>query len=388
MRIALVSGTFLPMVGGLEWKVHFLATEYVRNGHEVVVFHDRLPCKHGGPLPIKPHYSVIPLGLRGFSGYGRLGIASWLCHRQILAYHRRNPIDVIHCHGIDLPTRYGLLVKLKTGVPVVATTAGHDVIPMSAIGWTLRTRPFYEKLIRQNMCAVDAVGAISLRVRKELEQMVSTARILDIPNGVDWDAFQVKSNDYLRDKLRLPSSAITLVAIGRNQAQKDFPTALKAFALAAEANPRAHLVIVGPGTQQLQALARRSGFENRIHLLGPVPMAEIPKLLWSASAFFSTSLVEGFAQVLVQAMSCARPCVLSDCSGNEDFLGSTFARFGKAGVPESLAEALKEVLADDKLRREMGAAAHTASRRYGWSIIASEYLTVFKRLITNRLKPS
>ena len=41
MNIALVAGSFLPHVGGMEWKVHFLALEYAKRGHDVVVLAPR-----------------------------------------------------------------------------------------------------------------------------------------------------------------------------------------------------------------------------------------------------------------------------------------------------------------------------------------------------------
>ena len=386
MRIALISGTFLPIVGGLEWKVHFLAVQYMKHGHEVVVFHGKLPRQFDGPMPVKTEYQIIPLGWRPFSGYGRLGIAAWLCSAQILKYHRQKPIDIIHCHGIDLPTRFGVLVKRKTGIPVVATTAGHDVVPMPEVGWNLRTRPYYEKIIRENMRSIDAVGAISIRVRRELEGMGATAQILDIPNGVDWDKFQVKSTDYIRIKLNLPSSAKVIVSIGRNQPQKDFASGLKAFALVAPKHPDAHYVIAGPEVPQLQVLASQTGCGNQIHLLGKIPMSEIPLLLWSSDIFFSPSLVEGFAQVVVQAMACGRPCVLSDCAGNEDFNGSSFARLGKTGDPTSLAAGLDFMLGDDQRRLQMGAEAHAASHRFSWNVIAENYLKVFKGFLAKTQK--
>jgi glycosyltransferase involved in cell wall biosynthesis len=380
VRIGLITGTFLPNIGGLEWKVHFLATEYCRRGHDVTVFHVKLPRRRDGPLPIKPSYEVVAIGPRPFPGYGRLGIGEYLFTKRLLAFHQRAPLDVLHCHGIDVPTRFGVRVKHKTSVPVVATTSGHDIIPMPSIGWNLRTRPYYERMIRNNMRQIDAVGAISLRARKELESMGATAWILDIPNGVDWDKFQCGPNDWARKRLGLPAAAIIVVSLGRNQPLKGYETGIEAFSRVAAKAPEVHYVIAGTGVPALRPLVEKARMSGRVHLLDSVPMSEVPQLLWSADVFFSPSLGEGFAQVVVQAMACARPCVLSDCPGNEDFRGSPFAVLGKAGDPSSLALALDQVVCDANPLREMSAAAHEASRRYAWSVIADEYLEVFKEL--------
>ncbi len=385
MRIGLVTGTFLPTFGGLEWKVHFLATEYHERGHEVTVFH--VKQRRSGPLPVEPLYAVVPIGPRPFPGYGRLGIGEFLFSRRLLAFHDCAPFDVLHCHGIDVPTRFGVCIRSKRGVPVVATTSGHDIIPMPPTGcdrrsrrYYLRGRTYYDQMIRDNMHRVDAVGAISRRARLELEKMGATARILDIPNGVDWAEFQCGPNDWLRKRLGLPPSAVIVVSLGRNDPQKGFESGIQAFALVAAKVPQAHYVIVGPGVPTLQPLLARTAHADRIHLLDWVPMRQVPQVLWSADVFFSPSLAEGFAQVAVQALACARPCVLSDCAGNEDFQGCSFAVLGRAADAASLARALEQVLCDANRRREMSAAAHAASHRYAWNVVAEEYLEVFRSL--------
>jgi glycosyltransferase involved in cell wall biosynthesis len=390
MRIGLVTGSFLPVIGGLQWKVHFLATEYHRRGHEVTVFHVKQP--EDGPLPVKPVYDIVAIGPKPFPGYGRLGIAEYWFSRRLLGFHRRAPLDLLHCHGIDVPTRFGVCVKRKSGIPVVATTSGHDIMPLPSAGYDsrrrryfLRSRPYYERMIRDNMRCVDAVGAISRRARQELENMGATARILDIPNGVDWAAFQCGPNDWLRQRLGLPASAVIVVSLGRNDPQKGYESGLQAFALLAAKVPAAHYVIAGPGVPALDQVVTRTACADRIHLLDGVPMSEVPKMLWSADVFFSPSLVEGFAQVAVQAMACARPCVLSDCPGNEDFQGHPFAVLGGAGNAASLAHALESVVCDSSRRCEMSAAAHAASRRYAWNLIAGEYLDAFQDLVSTRL---
>ncbi len=387
MRIALFTNTFLPTVGGLEWKVHFLATKYYESGHDVVVFRPKPSRSVDGPLPFIPKYELKYLGLRPFSGYTRLGIAPWLITQQVAAYHQRKPIDIVHSHSIDITTKYAVLIKRKINVPVVATTCGHDIISMPSVGnyWESRTDPKYEKMIGHNMRCVDAVGAISRGVRKELESIGTTAKILDIPNGVDWDSFQVAERDYFQTKLNLPKSAISIVSLGRNCPQKDFKTGIEAFALIAKNNPNVHYIVAGTNAMDLRDQAGKTGCGDRIHLMNTIPMTDVPKLLWSADIFFCPSIVEGFAQVVVQAMACARPCVLSKCCGNEDFEGSSFASLGRVGDAASLANALgRFVEMDPGHRKILGLEAHAASKKFAWRVIADSYLTEFELL---RQKP-
>jgi hypothetical protein len=82
MRIAKVSSTFLPGVGGVEWKVHYLATELARLGHDVTIF-----TSHPNPrkaevmrLPEQP-YNVIRC-CSSSKGFGRFGVTEWLGNRN------------------------------------------------------------------------------------------------------------------------------------------------------------------------------------------------------------------------------------------------------------------------------------------------------------------
>lgn len=380
MHIGLITSSFLPQIGGLEWKVHFLATEYRKRGHRVTVFHRQPANRHLAPLALAPTYETRPVGPRPFPGYIRTGIEALFFARQLRRSHQRAPLDILHCHSLELPTKYGIQLKKATGLPVVATTCGHDVMTAPEIGFGARLRPWYDRIVRDNVRRADAIGSISSAMTAELRSLGTTAAILEIPNGVDWPAFQTGATGWLKARLGLGPSDLVVASVGRNHRVKDYSTAIRAFAKAAGHDPRIHYAVVGKDASSLAGLANELGLQNRVHLLDGVPMAGVPKVLWGADIFMNTSIMEGFPQVVVQAMSCARPCVLSDCPGNADLNSSGCAVFGKAGDSDSLAEALKAVLASPGKRQQMGERAHAASRRYCWSQIAAEYLAVFDKL--------
>ena len=381
MQIGILTSSFLPQIGGLEWKVHFLATEYRRLGHEVTVFHRRSRCRHAGPLPFIPSYRITPIWPRPFPGYVRTGIEGWFFTRQVLAMHQHKPFDLLHCHVLEVPTRYGLRVKQATGLPVVATTCGYDIMTCSAIGYGARLQPYYDRIVRDNVRRVDVLGSISSAITAALRSIGTRARIVQIPNGVDWDAFQVKADGWLRKRLGCEQSDVLVLSIGRNHRVKDYLTGIRAFAQAAGADPRIHYVLIGKGMADLAPLVDSLNLKARVHLLDGISMADVPKVLWDCDVFFSTSLMEGFPQVVAQAMACARPCVLSDCPGNEDLKGHPCALFGRVGDSASLAIALKQLFSDPGARRRMGQEAHTESRRFSWGCIAEEYLAIFEELV-------
>ena len=384
MNIALITNSFLPIVGGLEWKVHYLATEYVKRGHDVTVFASR-PGVLLKPVPISvvPTYKLVRCSY-SFPACGRLGIDGWLFRKAILKRHQKCSFDVLHCHPVTFPVKYAMAVKKKTGIPIVATTCGGDVQVVPEMNYGNRLDPRMDRMVRYNLKNIDVVGSISSSVRAELESMNPTARIVDIPNGVNWDEFQIGPSTLLRDRLRIAQNNLLVLSAGRNHIKKGYELGIRAFASIAGRFKNACYAIVGRGTTKLVPLVEQLGMKNQIRLVEQVPMSEMPYIYHSADIFFNPSLIEGFAQVNAQALACGLPCVITDAPGNRDAGDYGGALIAKSADIESMAEKLALVLEDSDLRQKLGKEAHAASKRYSWEKIAQQYLDIFESLVTKR----
>lgn len=364
----------------MEWKVHYLASEYVRQGHEVEVFAGR-PSVTLAPIriPVEPTYRVERCGfpVRGFE---YLGVTKALFVANVLRRHRVRPFDVLHSHHLGPPTGYAVAVKRLTGLPVVATPCGGDVQCVPEIGYGDRCRPRFDRLVRRNVTRVDVIAAISSSIREELAGLGTAARIVDIPNGLPWAMFQGPPSRLLHAKLGLPDDAVIILSVGRNEPVKGFSYALQAFARAAAQFPKAVYVFLGRGMEPLRQQAREAGLASRVRFCEQVPMAQLPEVFHAAAIYLSSSIVEGFSQVNVQAMAAGLPCVLSDAPGNRDAAMQGGALLARNRDAASMGDCLARLLGDRCLREEMGRRAHEASRRYCWSRIAREYLDIFESL--------
>lgn len=383
MRIALISSAFLPTVGGMEWKVHYLAEEYTRLGHDVTVFTGRPDLAFAKvPLPVVPIYDVVRCGFP-FRGMDRLGISKWLYRRAVLARHRRVPFDVMHSHHLGLPTQFAVSVKAVTGTPVLATTCGGDVQVLPQIGYGDRLKPRFDRLVRRNVRRVDVVASISNSMRQELERIGTTARIVDIPNGVPWETFQAGGSPATRDRLGVSPKAPVVLSVGRNQRVKGYEFGLRAFEKTRRSIPAAVYVIVGRNVVTLAPRVAALGLDSNVRLVDQVAIDELPEIFHAADVFFSPSLMEGFSQVNLQAMSSGLPCVLTDAPGNRDAAADGGAIVARSGDVDSMAEALTQLLADATVRARLGREAHRASKRYAWSRVAADYEAVFRQLVAN-----
>ena len=140
--------------------------------------------------------------------------------------------------------------------------------------------------------------------------------------------------------------APVVLAVGKLEREKDYPTLLKAFARLAARRP-CRLIILGEGSKrtEIEGLVEESRLTDRVSLPGWVenPFAFMAR----ASLFVLSSRWEGFGMVLAEALACGCPCVSTDCpSGGpaEILLNGDLGPLVPVGDDAALAEAMERVL--------------------------------------------
>jgi glycosyltransferase involved in cell wall biosynthesis len=95
---------------------------------------------------------------------------------------------------------------------------------------------------------------------------------------------------------------------------------VRAARMIAETMPRARFVVIGdgPDQQELRALVRNLGLADRFSLLGWQPDAAY--LIRGLDLLVSSSRMEGFPLVLIEAMQSGVPVVGTRVGGNADYL--------------------------------------------------------------------
>jgi glycosyltransferase involved in cell wall biosynthesis len=153
----------------------------------------------------------------------------------------------------------------------------------------------------------------------------------------------------------LPTAGPYIVAVGRLWDQKDYPTMIRAYAIAAQRGLAEHLVIVGEGPHEmmLAGLARELGVGDRVHLIGrranPYPYMK------RARFFVLSSIWEGFGLVVLEAMALGLPCISTDCpSGPAEILsGGEHGLLVPVKDPEALAAAMLRLSGSAQLRETL-----------------------------------
>ncbi len=221
--------------------------------------------------------------------------------------------------------------------------------------------------------AADAIVVPSAGVAGELSRRfhVPRAKIEVIGNPVDIERIA-------RERDRAPSVPLParfVLGAGRLVRQKGFDRLLRAFA--ALRRPELHLVVAGEGPEHaaLERLARELGVARRVRLVGFVH--DLWALMARAEVFCLSSRWEGFASVVVEAMACGAPLVVTDC----DYGPKEIVRDGEHGLvarsdARAIEAALRSVLSDPAAARERASAARLRARDFDARVIASRYEAV------------
>lgn len=211
-----------------------------------------------------------------------------------------------------------------------------------------------------------------------------------IPNGFDLNRFT--PNEHKRQEMRaelgVPDTALLVGMVTRMHPMKDIGNFLKAAARVAQEVPGARFLLCGEGltrdSLQVESWRREAGLPgDRLLLLGR--RNNVEWLYPALDLFVSSSLSEGFPNVLGEAMACGVPCVATDVGDSRLIVGDT-GSIVPSRNPEALASAILEKLnLTAEIRHSLGEAARNRIvTNYSIATVSAQYAALFDRVIQAR----
>ncbi|MBN1658603.1 MAG: glycosyltransferase family 4 protein [Anaerolineae bacterium] len=191
-------------------------------------------------------------------------------------------------------------------------------------------------------------------------------------------------------RARYHLTAPYLLYIGTLHPRKNLTRLIQAFSrlLSHLPTPRAHqptnlhLVLAGQKGwlyDDIFALVRRLGLEERVIFTGYVPDPDKPALLSGALAFVFPSLYEGFGIPVVEAMACGTPIICSNTSSLPEVAGDAALLVDPLDL-DSIAGAMAHMVADADLRQTLAGRGLRQAQRFSWRRCAREALAVIEQV--------
>ena len=202
-----------------------------------------------------------------------------------------------------------------------------------------------------------AAECIILTTPAAVDRLPHPGRVSDrtvyLPYGIDTDQFSPGPEP---SEIKHPSAHVRILFLANVVHRKGILDLLNAFELVHERYPRAELIIAGSGSDfnEISQKAACSDGSGRIRFLGQQSRAQAVATFRSADIYCLPSHGEPYGMTAVEAMSCAKPLVVTDAGG----LGFLVDEQGGIKVPvrspERLAAALCELIGDPERRKRMG----------------------------------
>lgn len=202
-----------------------------------------------------------------------------------------------------------------------------------------------------------------------------------IPNGFDTEAFRFDPHQRaeLRQQLGIPATAHVIGYLGRFHPVKDHDSFLRAGLGALADRFDVHLVLAGDRvTYETPFFKERipEPLRSRVHLLGD--RRDVSAVLSAMDIFAQSSRVEGFPNVLGEAMSTGRACVATDV-GDSAFVLDGAGLIVPPGDPVALEGGMRKFLTDPELRITSGAQARKRIETdFPLDITAQAYITLYR----------
>lgn len=193
-----------------------------------------------------------------------------------------------------------------------------------------------------------------------------------VHNGVDTERFRPGDGAATRQRLGLVPPCLVIGVFANFKPQKNHAMLFRAFRQALGSHPEARLLLVGAEpadsrgrmnayTVQMNALINELGIRDRCLFLGHQEGVE--EIYRACDMTVLPSLHEGTPNVLLESMACGVPVVATDVCDNKYVVRDGEVGYLTSATDEGvMADRITSLLADGRLRREMG------GRARGWVV--------------------
>ncbi|MGH8893337.1 MAG: glycosyltransferase [Actinomycetes bacterium] len=210
-------------------------------------------------------------------------------------------------------------------------------------------------------------------------------------HGIDpaLSAHGPEARAHARRRLELSSEAFVVGTVANFTPKKDQDTLLRAIALLRRDVPSVELVLVGGGPREahLKTLARELGIDRITHFAGV--RDDVPQILPAFDAFGLSSRHEGLSIALLEAMASHVPAVATAVGGVPEVIHhEADGLLVPAGDPRALADGLRTIADDDRLRERLASAARLSAETFGIEPAAARLTACYAELAGLRLEGS
>lgn len=375
MKILFVSDDFLPAITGVGIHTQQLAKELVRQGHQVTVL---TSAGLNFTMTSKTEYWFQVKIFRTRT----LVVASFPqalpLPFEISRFLKNEKPNLIHYHYLSILAAMTSRIAKKEKIPELMTY--HFSPDVLTEPWFMRPLRKLVRYLALNFSnKMSTIISPSLGIKKFLEKSGHTAPVLHITNPIPFDLSPIDSNT----KIKSPN--FTVLYAGRLAIEKNVTFLLLGFKEFLKSSPNAQLWLAGAGPleHQLKVLCEELGIKYNVKFLGHLNHQELIQYYQNCDVFVLPSLLETLSLVAIEAMSFAKPLIVTDkiVSAMELVEHKVNGYIVNSESVIELASRLSELESNPQLLKEMSEASLNHSKNFDLKIVMNKMLDTYQQVI-------
>lgn len=362
MKILHVSSFFKPSweAGGAVRTTYEISRSLVQNGHDVTVY---TTDGFSHRLNVEKNTAVF---IDGIKTYYFKNLSLYLTKNMNLpipynatAVIKRNikDFDVVHINGyrtfLAVVTHY---YAVKYNIPYVLQPNG--TVPF--LGKKNQKKVFdyfFGNSLVKDAKTIIVSSKLEASYYPKMFPDLDLSKIICIPEGINVENYyKLPEKGVFKEKYSIAKNDMVILFLGRIHEIKGLTILIEAYSDLLKSYDNVKLVIVGPDEgylEKLKVLIANSNLENNVIFTGPIYEHEKTEAYIDADVFVLPSMYDSFGIVVLEALACGKPVIVTDRCGVSDFVENEVGfvvEYDKA----HLFKALNALLSDEGLRERFG----------------------------------
>ena len=311
--------------------------------------------------------------------YGWTGIKAAMTLYKVLKSQR---VRLVHTFFESSDIWGGVVAGVAARVPVVSSRRDMGI---------LRSRK-HDLAYRVVNHLFARVITVSDQVRNFCitQDRLPRTKVVTIYNGIDTrDAEAPQNISSVREWLGIKHASHVVASIGHLRPIKGTELVIEAAARVCKRFPRTVFLMVGDISdyeyyRNIVALVQARGLQDNIRFIGS--SEEVFSILKASDCFCLLSRSEGFSNVILEAMACEKPCVVSRVGGNVEAVEHGVTGYlVEPGSPDTAAEFIIDLLSCPELSNRIGKAAGAVVRsRFTTDIMIDNLCRVYREVLDSK----
>lgn len=347
--------------GGVVLCISQLCEGLVHLGHEVKVFTSNAGLNHQLEFPLNQPIIRNGVEVTYFAQQPGMGINCPGMEQAITA--RAREFDIIHISGVWQRTS-GAACKAAKSQGVSYVTSLHGALgPYSWRQKTAKKVAYYLWKERFNVSNAIAIHYTTQQELKECQWLQLPGKAFVVPNGLDtkfWQPLLTQAKAW-RHLQGFSEDDFLILNVGRLHHKKGL--CLLPKALEPLRNLNWSMVFVGgdaDGTKaKLQQQFQAANLSERVRFIDTCEPKHLPAIYSAANLFVLPSYHENFGNVVVEALACGCPVLISDGVGLHNEVAQAGVGWVRSRVANEWTTAIQELMQSPTTLQTLASASRT-----------------------------